>query len=88
MALSKQFTITKEGFRGELVAESAYSKVSSVSGDKNQLTFVVQTFTAADGIQVAENGYVFEPNLEGTNFIAQAYEHLKTLPEFADAEDV
>jgi hypothetical protein len=30
---------------------------------------------------------MFFPSLEGNNFIAQAYEHLKTLPEFEGAED-
>ena len=29
----------------------------------------------------------FKINLDGKNFIAQAYDHLKTLPEFAGAED-
>jgi hypothetical protein len=31
--------------------------------------------------------YSFAPDLNGKNFIAQAYEHLKTLPEFAGATD-
>lgn len=29
----------------------------------------------------------FKISLDGKNFIAQAYDHLKTLPEFAGAED-
>ena len=39
----------------------------------------------ADAIKHEQFNFV--PNLEGQNFIAQAYEHLKTLPEFAGAED-
>jgi hypothetical protein len=31
--------------------------------------------------------YNFVPSLEGANFIAQAYEYLKTLPEFKGATD-
>jgi hypothetical protein len=31
--------------------------------------------------------FVFAPNLDGPNFIKQAYEHLKTLPEFDGAVD-
>jgi hypothetical protein len=31
--------------------------------------------------------YDFSVDLNGKNAIAQAYEHLKTLPEFAGAED-
>jgi hypothetical protein len=31
--------------------------------------------------------YKFAPNLDGANFIKQAYEHLKTLPEFSGATD-
>jgi hypothetical protein len=30
---------------------------------------------------------MFTHNLAGKNFIAQAYDHMKTLPEFAGATD-
>lgn len=48
MALSKDFKITKTGFSGELIASKAHSKVSSISGDKTNASFAVQTFDAID----------------------------------------
>jgi hypothetical protein len=40
--------------------------------------------------QQASQSFEFTPSVEvaAENFIKQAYEHLKTLPEFADAVDV
>jgi hypothetical protein len=68
------------------VSFSAYVKVINVSGDKSQLTANVnfksdvQQFTKQYQVPVSvESGSV--------NFIAQVYEHLKTLEEFAGAED-
>jgi hypothetical protein len=52
--------------------------------------------TKEDGLAhllVSNNGFAqmqnraFKINLNGKNFIAQAYDHLKTLPEFAGAID-
>lgn len=88
MALQHNIEFTKEGFTGTLSAENVYSKVSSLSGDKSSIFFVLQTFAEKDGVQLRENSYSFSPNLNGNNFIAQAYEHLKTLPEFSGATDV
>jgi len=63
---------------------NAYIKVESVSGDKNNVT---ATVTTKIGSNIKTKFYQFKPNLDGSNFIKQAYEHLKTLPEFADAVD-
>jgi hypothetical protein len=38
-------------------------------------------------IKIASEQYSFVPEMKNSNFIAQAYEHLKTLPEFAGATD-
>lgn len=85
MALSKTLTRTVRGFDGEVVANSVYFKVSSINGDKYSLSFLVTGIS--DGVQVHRAEYVFEPKLDGDNFIKQAYQHLKTLPEFVDAVD-
>jgi len=68
------------------VSFAAYIKVDSVYGDKTQLTANVsfkgetQSFNKQYQIPASvENG--------SDNFIAQAYTHLKTLPEFAGAVD-
>ena len=68
------------------VSFSAYVKVINISGNKNEITASVnfkgdaQQFTKQYQIPVSvETG--------SANFIAQVYEHLKTLSEFAGAED-
>jgi hypothetical protein len=68
------------------VSFSAYVKVVNISGNKNQINASVnfkgdiQQFTKQYQIPVSvESG--------SANFIAQVYDHLKTLEEFAGAED-
>jgi hypothetical protein len=70
----------------QFVSFIAYIKVDNVYGDKTQLTANVsfkgetQSFTKQYQIPaLVENG--------SANFIAQAYTHLKTLPEFSGAVD-
>lgn len=62
----------------------AYIKVERVSGSKDMVTADV-IMTSGDMRQMVH--CKFAPNLDGANFIKQAYEHLKTLPEFAGATD-
>ena len=68
------------------VSFSAYVKVIDITGNKNKIVasvnFKGETHQFNKQYQVSvsvENG--------SPNFIAQVYEHLKTLPEFAGAED-
>jgi hypothetical protein len=68
------------------VSFSAYIKVININGDKNEITANVSfkndnyQFTKPYQIPVfVETG--------SANFIAQVYEHLKMLPEFAGAID-
>jgi hypothetical protein len=64
---------------------NCYIKVCKVDGDKNKVeAFVMSTLTDQSSINKT---YEFSPDMNGKNFIAQAYEHLKTLPEFAGAID-
>jgi hypothetical protein len=87
MALLKQYTETKENFNGTLAIPSAYWKVNSVSGDKISCQICVGVYPAANGSLVTEKTYYFKPSMDSGNFIAQAYAHLKSLPEFAGAID-
>jgi hypothetical protein len=68
------------------VSFSAYVKVDSVSGNKNQVNANVH-FTG-DVAQFSKQ-YQVPMSVEAgaPNFIEQVYQHLKTLPEFAGAED-
>jgi len=62
----------------------AYVKVESITGDKNQIS--VNVSFVGDNIKFYKQ-YCVRVSLEtgALNFIAQAYEHLKTLPEFDGA---
>ena len=62
-----------------------YIKVVSVSGGKENIKAHVGFFT--DDKFSFNRSYEFLPNMDAGNFIAQAYAHLKTLPEFAGATD-
>jgi hypothetical protein len=68
------------------VSFSAYIKVISVNGDKNQVTADVNFVGEA---QELTKQYQVPVSVEtgASNFIAQVYAHLKTLPEFAGAID-
>ena len=68
------------------VSFSAYVKVTSIVGNKNQVTAIVDF--SSDVAQFAKQYDVpVSVEVNATNFIKQIYEHLKTLPEFAGAED-
>jgi hypothetical protein len=89
MALQKTFTQTQAPFSGTLEIANAYWRVEQVIATKSEVQCVV-TINKKDGDtieQVTNKRYSFAPDLAGKNFIAQAYEHLKTLPEFAGATD-
>ena len=70
----------------ESVSFNAYIKVTSVVGGKDGLVAMVNF---SDGAYILEKNYNIPVSVanEAKNFIAQAYEHLKTLPEFAGATD-
>jgi len=64
---------------------NCYIKVEAVSGGKDNA--VASVLFKSDTVSFTKT-YEFVPNMNGSNFIKQAYEHLKTLPEFSSAEDV
>lgn len=68
------------------VSFSAYVKVISVNGNKTEVTANVHF--AGDVAQFSKQ-YKVSVSVEAGagNFIEQVYKHLKTLPEFAGAED-
>jgi hypothetical protein len=85
MALSKNITVKAYG--KNLNFDDAYIKASSLTGTKDQVDVKICIFSAKDG-ELLETTYVrFVPSMTGANFIKQAYEHLKTLPEFAGSTD-
>lgn len=65
-----------------------YIQVIYVSGTKDQAVCNVRTRKeSANGGIVSDDVQNFTPDMNGPNFIKQAYLHLKTLPEFEGAED-
>lgn len=96
MALRKNVELTGNSFvrteignisKGqEAIIFDAYVKVVSVSGDKNE---AVASVVFSDDKNNIEKQYRFTVSTSefSKNFIAQAYAHLKTLPEFSGATD-
>lgn len=86
MALTKTIAL-KNNFGDVSVFNNSYIKVKRIIGGKESMTAEVGFFRSADGQELKYESYTFSPDLHASNFIAQAYWHLKTLPEFADATD-
>ena len=94
MALRKTITLTGRNIVataagtidvGEVsVNMDAYIKVEAVEATKQSAK---ATVTYKDGDKFITKNFSFAPSLEESNFIKQAYEHLKTLPEFSGAVD-
>lgn len=82
MALKKTVQ-TEFGFD----VQNAYIRVEGVRVEKNKMQFQIRT--SADGVKphFSDVGRECVYILDGENPIKQAYEHLKTLPEFAGATD-
>lgn len=96
MALRKQVTITGESFINtntgpislgeQMTSFPAYCKIIRITGNKNQ---------AAVLVEFSSDKYCFNNTFDvpmstnegSANFIKQAYEQLKLLPEFAGAMD-
>jgi hypothetical protein len=87
MAIQSSITETRQHFAGELVCSSAYWRIEQIIGNKQSLTFVVNAYATDQGPMLHSDQFSFVPELDGDNFIKQAYQFLKTLPEFSDAVD-
>lgn len=84
MALFKKNIELVNNFQ-EVTVLDATIKIDSIVGNKNKIDFRV-LFLKQDTL-LETKSYTFSPTLDGDNFIKQAYEYLKTLEEFKDAED-
>lgn len=86
MALSQTVQLT-DNFGEVITFEDAYVKVTHVSSTKDFAVATYKFFKTQLGKELEERIIQFTLDLEGSNPIKQAYLHLKTLPEFADAVD-
>jgi len=82
MALTKDFT-TDAG----LTCAGAYIKVESVTATKDGMIASVNWRKEPGMKAFHAKGYSLPYDLNGKNAIAQAYDGLKLLPEFAGAQD-
>lgn len=83
MALEKTAT-TPHGFR----AVAAYHRVEGTQVSKDRMTFQVRSYKDNSGLpHFADASFNCAYDIAGSNPIAQAYAHLKTLPEFDGATD-
>jgi hypothetical protein len=83
MALEKTVT-TPHGFN----SVDAYHRVEGTQVSKDRMTFSVRSYKDNSGLpHFADASFNCAYDIAGNNPIAQAYKHLKTLPEFAGATD-
>lgn len=83
MAIKKQ-VVTPHGF----TVADAYHRVEDVTIiGKTKMNFSVKVYKETDKEPFAASSFACAYDLEGGNPIAQAYTHLKTLPEFSGAID-
>jgi hypothetical protein len=88
MALEKTINFNIDG-ELEVTIENSYIKIMSFCGNKERLNLTVGFFKESDSTNPVKVSNIVVPiSLDGDNFIKQAYEYLKTLPEFASATDV
>lgn len=77
-------TKTAQGFE----VSGAYCRVEDVKVNKTTAYCVLRKYKDDSGVlHFAEEGISYSYALDGDNPIKQAYEHIKTLPEYAGAED-
>jgi hypothetical protein len=83
MALRKTHNINFHS--KNITFDDCYFKVVQVTVSKDKASANVHAISSGSTLDQTE--YRFTPALDGKNFIAQAYEYLKTLPEFSSAVD-
>lgn len=86
MAIQKTLKLV-DNFGEEVTFANAYIKVTTIAGGKDAINVIVGSYKSANGKLLATSKSSFIPAIEGKNFIAQAYDHIKTLPEFAGSVD-
>lgn len=86
MALLKTLTLI-DNFKEIVVITNAYIRVQHCLATKHTFTIFYSIMRSAEGQVLCERTSEAPLDLEGPNPIKQAYEHLKTLPEFEGAVD-
>jgi hypothetical protein len=82
-------TVNKEIGNTGLIGNELYAKITNTAiQNTTKLSFTVEYFKdkTKDNLMVSYFNCPYD--IDGANPIKQAYLHLKTLPEFADATDI
>jgi hypothetical protein len=87
MAIKKDFVFKTAGVDYPSLVKNAYCKVESVFGDKNFVVADIGIYSADQFVKVSAVRKTFKPSMDGGNFIAQAYAHMKLCEEFNNGED-
>jgi len=85
-----QISISAENNFGQIsTLTNCYCKVTRLMGDKVQMHIKMDVMNEEKNRVYREETFTFEPSVEqgSKNFIAQAYEHIKSLPQYAGAVD-
>jgi hypothetical protein len=86
MALSK--TIAKDIPLAGIVNVPSYCKVTTLRGTKDMMHATLEARHLSSEGELVDAWHIqFVPDLDGPNFIAQAYAHFKALPQMAGATD-
>jgi hypothetical protein len=86
MALAKNLTLT-DNFGIEVTIPNVYIKIVRLDGTKDNMSATVYCYKSQNGDILKQSTHSFAPALDGSNFIAQGYAHIKTLEAFAGAQD-
>lgn len=82
--MALQADVTKFG----VTLPNGYHQVDYLYISKKAVRFAVIVYTAKDGERVTHFDHSMDYNPDGAEPLTQAYEYLKTLPEYAGAIDV
>ena len=86
MALTKTFDLI-DNFGETINFPNCYVRVESVESNHTNACAKVVIKNNINNVILETKIYFFTPEMNGSNFISQAYLHLKTLPEFLNATD-
>jgi hypothetical protein len=86
MALKKNIVL-QDNFGDSKQFANAYIKVDSLDGGKKEMRGLIGVYREKNGNKISNQQVSFIPNLDGVNFIAQAYEAMKQDARFAGATD-
>jgi len=86
MAIQKTINLI-DNFGVSVEFKDAYIKVDRIDANKICGTAYIYIFHGTSKKELKRDIQEFNVDLSGSNFIRQAYEHIKTLPDYTDAID-